>query len=104
MARGAEKTQQIFTWSGTDRHGNKVTGEIEAQGPAYVRSTLRREGINPFAAQCASNIGRSLRFYFTGHFIAVPVGSGPGEDLLGLFGASRHGFSYLSPEGFPQDW
>ena len=47
MARNAEKTQQIYTWSGTDRHGNKVTGEMEAQGPAYVRSTLRREGINP---------------------------------------------------------
>ena len=47
MAKKPEKGQEIFTWKGTDRQGKKVTGEMEAQGPAYVRSTLRREGINP---------------------------------------------------------
>ena len=47
MAKKPEKAQEIFTWKGTDRQGKKVTGEMEAQGPAYVRSTLRREGINP---------------------------------------------------------
>jgi len=47
MAKKPEKAQEIFTWKGTNRQGKKVTGEMEAQGPAYVRSTLRREGINP---------------------------------------------------------
>jgi len=47
MAKKSEKAQEIFTWAGTDSQGRKVTGEMEAQGPAYVRSILRREGINP---------------------------------------------------------
>lgn len=42
----AEKKLVTFTWSGTDRQGKKVSGELEAQGPAFVRSTLRREGIS----------------------------------------------------------
>ena len=42
----AEKKLATFTWSGTDRRGKKVSGELEAQGPAFVRSTLRREGIS----------------------------------------------------------
>ncbi len=47
MAKKSEKAQEVFTWAGTDGQGRKVTGEMEAQGPAYVRSILRREGINP---------------------------------------------------------
>jgi len=47
MAKKSEKAQEIFTWAGTDSQGRKVTGEMEAQGPAYIRSILRREGINP---------------------------------------------------------
>jgi len=47
MAKKSEKAQEVFTWAGTDSQGRKVTGEMEAQGPAYVRSILRREGINP---------------------------------------------------------
>ena len=42
----AEKKLATFTWSGTDRRGKKVSGELEAQGPAFVRSTLRHEGIS----------------------------------------------------------
>ena len=47
MAKKSEKAREIFIWAGTDGQGRKVTGEMEAQGPAYVRSILRREGINP---------------------------------------------------------
>ena len=47
MAKKSEKAQEVFTWAGTDGQGRKVTGEMEAQGPAYIRSILRREGINP---------------------------------------------------------
>ena len=47
MAKKSEKAREVFIWAGTDGQGRKVTGEMEAQGPAYVRSILRREGINP---------------------------------------------------------
>jgi len=47
MAKKSEKAREIFIWAGTDSQRRKVTGEMEAQGPAYVRSILRREGINP---------------------------------------------------------
>ena len=47
MAKKSEKAREIFIWAGTDGQRRKVTGEMEAQGPAYVRSILRREGINP---------------------------------------------------------
>ena len=47
MAKKSEKAREIFIWAGTDSQRRKVNGEMEAQGPAYVRSILRREGINP---------------------------------------------------------
>jgi len=41
------KTAQIYLWTGTNRSGKKVKGEMEGQSPAYVGATLRRQGIQP---------------------------------------------------------
>ncbi len=46
MAEKESKPNIVFVWSGIDRQGKKVSGELDSQGPAYVRSILRRQGIS----------------------------------------------------------
>ncbi|WNW11933.1 type II secretion system F family protein [Pseudomonas sp. DTU_2021_1001937_2_SI_NGA_ILE_001] len=36
-----------FTWEGSDRKGNKVSGELEGHNLALVKALLRKQGINP---------------------------------------------------------
>lgn len=45
MAAQAGK-EVIFTWEGTDKKGKRVKGEMKASGEAFVKATLRRQGIN----------------------------------------------------------
>ena len=40
-------TETIFTWTGTDRSGNKIKGEMSGASPALVRARLRLQGANP---------------------------------------------------------
>lgn len=41
------KTQEVpFLWEGTDKSGKKVKGQMLAPGEAFVRQSLRRQGIN----------------------------------------------------------
>jgi type IV pilus assembly protein PilC len=35
-----------FTWEGSDKKGKSVKGEMRASGEAFVKATLRRQGIN----------------------------------------------------------
>ncbi len=42
----AEKAH-VFSWEGTDRKGQKVTGETRSPNTAMVRAELRRQGVNP---------------------------------------------------------
>jgi type IV pilus assembly protein PilC len=42
-----KKAAQIYIWTGLNRTGKKVKGEMEGQGPAYVSAALRRQGIKP---------------------------------------------------------
>ena len=41
----AQRRLDTFIWSGVDRSGKKVSGEIEAHGPAFARGMLRKEGV-----------------------------------------------------------
>lgn len=43
--RGAPVQEATFIWSGKDRSGKTVRGEIRANGEAQVNATLRRQGI-----------------------------------------------------------
>ncbi|MBS4095974.1 MAG: type II secretion system F family protein [Sulfuricella sp.] len=45
MAKAAVK-QMPFLWEGTDKNGKKIKGEMIAPGEAFVRQTLRRQGIS----------------------------------------------------------
>ena len=42
-----KKAAQIYIWTGLNRTGKKVKGEMEAKTPAYVSAALRRQGIKP---------------------------------------------------------
>lgn len=44
-----------FTWQGTDKKGQKVTGELTAASINIVRAELRRQGINPTKVAKKSN-------------------------------------------------
>lgn len=45
MADKSSSANAVYSWSGTDRQGKKVSGEMDAQGPAFVRAVLRRQGV-----------------------------------------------------------
>ena len=38
--------EATFTWEGSDKKGKSVKGEMRASGEAFVKATLRRQGIN----------------------------------------------------------
>ncbi len=44
MAKRAQKLTE-FTWEGTDAKGRRVKGDNEAPSAAYIKATLRRQGI-----------------------------------------------------------
>ena len=47
QAPGAAVVKQMpFLWEGTDKSGKKVKGEMLAPGEAFVRQSLRRQGVN----------------------------------------------------------
>lgn len=46
VAKAAVVKQMPFLWEGTDKTGKKVKGEMIAPGEAFVRQSLRRQGIN----------------------------------------------------------
>ena len=46
VAKAATVKQTPFLWEGTDKTGKKVKGEMIAPGEAFVRQSMRRQGIN----------------------------------------------------------
>lgn len=43
----AKDTKEVtFAWEGTDKKGKRVKGEMKATGEAFVKATLRRQGVN----------------------------------------------------------
>lgn len=45
MAVSAGK-EITYVWEGTDKKGKRIKGEMKASGDAFVKATLRRQGIN----------------------------------------------------------
>jgi type IV pilus assembly protein PilC len=45
MAVSASK-EFTYVWEGTDKKGKRIKGEMRASGDAFVKATLRRQGIN----------------------------------------------------------
>ncbi|MFJ5447166.1 type II secretion system F family protein [Methylobacillus methanolivorans] len=43
----AKETKEVtYAWEGTDKKGKRVKGEMKASGEAFVKATLRRQGVN----------------------------------------------------------
>lgn len=55
MAASANK-EITYLWEGKDKKGKSIKGEMRASGEAFVKSTLRRQGIN------VVKIGKQSRF------------------------------------------
>lgn len=63
MAKPTKKAdikKRIYLYKGTDRQGNKVSGEIEMASPALVKAHLQKQGIKP------KSVSRKLEISFGG--------------------------------------
>ncbi|HEX7045632.1 MAG TPA: type II secretion system F family protein [Burkholderiales bacterium] len=57
MATAAKTRPRLdaYQWEGVDKTGKKLKGEMEAASVAFVKATLRRQGINPTKVQKRSS-------------------------------------------------
>lgn len=57
----AKQTKEVtYAWEGTDKKGKRVKGEMRANGEAFVKATLRRQGVN------VTKIGKQSSFSSSG--------------------------------------
>ena len=52
-----DKKEFNYTWSGKDKSGKQVSGQIRAAGESLVVATLRRQGIQVSNVKKVSNKG-----------------------------------------------
>lgn len=53
----AKDTKEVtFAWEGTDKKGKRVKGEMKATGEAFVKATLRRQGVNVLKVKKQSSL------------------------------------------------
>ncbi len=53
----AKDTKEVtFAWEGTDKKGKRVKGEMKASGEAFVKATLRRQGVNVLKVKKQSSL------------------------------------------------
>ena len=48
MAEKALKQPDIFIWTGTDKRGVRVKGQVRGSNPNLIRADLRKQGIAAF--------------------------------------------------------
>lgn len=57
----AKQTKEVtYAWEGTDKKGKRVKGEMRASGEAFVKATLRRQGVT------VTKIGKQSSFASSG--------------------------------------
>lgn len=47
VATAKKPALDSFTWEGVDKSGRKLKGEMQAASDAFVKASLRRQGVNP---------------------------------------------------------
>lgn len=47
VATAKKPSLDSFTWEGVDKSGRKLKGEMQAASDAFVKASLRRQGVNP---------------------------------------------------------
>lgn len=65
-----EVKQHDFKWEGTDRKGNKISGQMSGPGDAFVKQQLRKQGVTPTRVQKLFKIGSGKKA-ITGQDIAI---------------------------------
>lgn len=71
MAEAVKEVKQYdFKWEGTDRKGNKISGQMSGPGDAFVKQQLRKQGVTPTRVQKLFKIGSGKKA-ITGQDIAI---------------------------------
>jgi type IV pilus assembly protein PilC len=56
-----QKKDILFVWEGTDKKGRPIKGEMKATGEAFVRATVRRQGVSNITVKKQSGLKRSKK-------------------------------------------
>ena len=70
MAAAAIK-EYAFTWEGVDRKGARIKGVTEGPSESYIKSQLRKQGINPIRVRKKSTLFGKRKKKITGQDIAI---------------------------------
>jgi type IV pilus assembly protein PilC len=71
MAQAAVVKEFTFTWEGTDRKGSRIKGVSEGPSESFIKSQLRRQGINPIRIRKKSSLFGKSKKAIKGQDIAV---------------------------------
>ncbi|MFA5941878.1 MAG: type II secretion system F family protein [Sinimarinibacterium sp.] len=61
MAQAVAVKEFKFRWEGTDKKGNRIKGETQGPSEAFIKSQLRKQGINPVAVRKKSTLLQGKR-------------------------------------------
>ena len=70
MAAAAIK-EYAFTWEGVDRKGARIKGITEGPSESYIKTQLRKQGINPIRVRKQSSLFGKRKKKITGQDIAI---------------------------------
>jgi type IV pilus assembly protein PilC len=72
MAATAIKIKEyVFTWEGVDRKGARIKGVSEGPSESYIKTQLRKQGINPLRVRKQSSLFGKRKKAITGQDISV---------------------------------
>src|SRR5271156_2883249 len=70
MAAAAIK-EHSFTWEGLDRKGARIKGVTQGPSESYIKTQLRKQGINPIRVRRQSTLFGKRKKKITGQDIAI---------------------------------
>ena len=72
MAAASIKIKEyVFTWEGVDRKGARIKGISEGPSESYIKTQLRKQGINPIRVRKQSSLFGKRKKSITGQDIAI---------------------------------
>jgi type IV pilus assembly protein PilC len=71
MAQAAAVKEFTFTWEGVDRRGSRIKGVSDGPSESFIKSQLRRQGINPIRIRKKSSLFGKRKKAIKGQDIAI---------------------------------
>jgi len=72
MAAAAVKIKEyVFAWEGVDRKGARIKGISEGPSESYIKTQLRKQGINPVRVRKQSSLFGKRKKSISGQDIAI---------------------------------